>query len=161
MGITAGAAACGQRDEGPVIAESTERAPVVDARAGIAHDEYAMGTAVQERERRSSRVFMRVRVVVAGRDHTRRRFREASETIVISAHGGLLYLNREVDLDALLVLTNPFTQEEQECRIVYLGDNSGKGRRVGLEFLTPAPQFWGVEFAQPDWTAPSRNPQSN
>jgi len=22
---------------------------------------------------------------------------------------------------------------------------------VGIEFLTPAPHFWGVEFAQPDW----------
>ena len=54
-------------------------------------------------------------------------------------------------MGSLLVLTNPFTQDEQECRVVYLGDDSDKGQRVGIEFLTPAPRFWGVEFAQPDW----------
>jgi hypothetical protein len=33
-----------------------------------------------------------------------------------------------------------------ECRVVYLGDLVEKGQRVGIEFLTPAPRFWGVEF---------------
>jgi len=75
-------------------------------------------------ERRSTRIFLRVRVVVAGRNTDGRRFREACETIVINAHGGLVYLNQPVAMDAMLVLTNPFTQEEQECRIVYLGEAS-------------------------------------
>jgi hypothetical protein len=103
------------------------------------------------RDRRSSRVFLRVRVVVSGKNQDRRRFREACETIVINAHGGLLYLNQPLEDATLLMLTNPFTQEEQECRVVYLGGDSEKGQRVGIEFLTPAPHFWGVEFAQPDW----------
>ena len=103
------------------------------------------------RDRRSSRVFLRVRVVVSGKNQDRRRFREACETIVINAHGGLLYLNQPLEDGTLLTLTNPFTQEEQECRVVYLGGDSEKGQRVGVEFLTPAPHFWGVEFAQPDW----------
>jgi hypothetical protein len=47
----------------------------------------------------------------------------------------------------MLVLTNPETLEEQECRVVYLGDPVAKGQRVGVEFLTPAPRFWGVEFS--------------
>ena len=94
---------------------------------------------------------MRVRVVVAGKTSDARRFREATETIVISAHGGLLYLSKPVAMDAMLVVTNPFTQEEQECRVVYLGEDAAKGQRVGIEFLTPAPRFWGVEFAELDW----------
>jgi len=101
--------------------------------------------------RRSSRMFMRVRVMVAGKNSDGRKFREACETIVINAHGGLLYLNQPLEDDAMLVLVNPFTQEEQECRVVFLGDDGGKGQRVGLEFLTPAPHFWGVEFSPPDW----------
>src|SRR5437868_6787477 len=108
-----------------------------------------------DKVRRSSRVFMRVRVVVAGKNSDGRRFREACETIVINAHGGLMYLNQPLQKDAILVITNPFTQEEQECRIVFLGDATEKGQRVGLEFLTPAPHFWGVDYVHAVWTGPS------
>ncbi len=107
-----------------------------------------------DKVRRSTRVFMRVRVVVAGKNSDSRRFREACETIVINAHGGLMYLNQPLDMDAMLVITNPFTQEEQESRIVFLGEATDKGQRVGLEFLTPAPRFWGVDFVPTDWPAP-------
>ena len=109
-------------------------------------------------ERRSTRIFLRVRVVVAGKNTDGRRFREACETIVINAHGGLVYLNQPVAMDAMLVLTNPFTQEEQECRIVYLGEAVEKGQRVGVEFLSPAPHFWGVELAPGDWSGRSLVP---
>lgn len=112
-----------------------------------------MSTAVYERERRSARVFMRIRVVLAGKNQRGRRFRTNTETIVINAHGGLVYLDQDMDMGSLLILTNPSSQEEQECRVVYLGDDSDKGRRVGLEFLTPAPHFWGVELAHEDWVA--------
>lgn len=107
-------------------------------------------------ERRSTRIFLRLRVVVAGKNSDGRRFREACETIVINAHGGLLYLNQPVAMDAMLVLANPFTQEEQECRIVYLGDAVEKGQRVGVEFLSPAPRFWGVDLAPGDWSGRSQ-----
>ncbi len=109
-----------------------------------------------DKSRRSTRVFMRVRVVVAGKNSDKRRFREACETIVINAHGGLMYLNQPLDMDAIVTLTNPFTQEDQESRIVYLGDANEKGQRVGVEFLTPAPHFWGVDFVPADWPAPVR-----
>jgi hypothetical protein len=65
----------------------------------------------------------------------------------VNAHGGLLMMKHEVDNGEMLILTNPLTQEEQECRVVYLGDVAEKGQRVGVEFLTPAPRFWGVEFS--------------
>ena len=44
-----------------------------------------------------------------------------------------------------------------KARVVYLGDDCDKGRRIGIEFLTPAPRFWGVEFTQPDWVPAQRN----
>jgi hypothetical protein len=42
--------------------------------------------------------------------------------------------------------------------VVYLGDTSERGTRVGVEFLSPSPHFWGVEFAPEDWPVrlPSR-----
>jgi hypothetical protein len=88
-----------------------------------------------------------------------RKFRENSQTIVINAHGGLLYLQEEIAMGADLVLINPVTEEEQECRVVYLGDTSEKGTRVGIEFLSPCPHFWGVDFTPQDWpTGPSSRP---
>lgn len=112
-----------------------------------------MSSVVYEQERRSARVFMRIRVVLAGKNQQGRRFRATTETIVINAHGGLVYLDQDLEMGSLLILTNPSSQEEQECRVVYIGDDSEKGRRVGLEFLTPAPRFWGVELAHPNWVA--------
>lgn len=110
-------------------------------------------------QRRSSRVFTRIPVRASGKSIHGRKFRENSQTIVINAHGGLLYLQEELALGADLVLINPVTEEEQECRVVYLGDTSEKGTRVGVEFLSPCPHFWGVDFAPQDWpTGPSSHP---
>jgi hypothetical protein len=96
--------------------------------------------------RRSSRVFHKMRVQAQGRSHNGRKFRETCETVVVNAHGGLLLLKHEVKDGEMLVISNPETQEELECRIVYLGDPGEKGQRVGIEFLTPAPHFWGLEL---------------
>jgi hypothetical protein len=96
--------------------------------------------------RRSGRVFHKMRVKAQGRDHDGRKFREVCETVVVNSHGGLLILKHEIEEGEMLVLTNPETDEELECRVVYLGDAGDKGQRVGIEFLSPAPRFWGVEF---------------
>ena len=104
--------------------------------------------------RRSARVFRKMKMQAQGRAHNGKKFRETCETLVVSAHGGLLMLKNEVDNGELLVITNPETQEEIECRIVFLGDLCNQGQRVGIEFLTPAPHFWGVEFSD---SATSRN----
>jgi hypothetical protein len=69
-----------------------------------------------------------------------------SEITAASHRRSLLFLKHEIDNGEMLVITNPETLEEQECRVVYLGEPADKGQRVGVEFLTPAPRFWGVEF---------------
>ncbi len=114
-----------------------------------------MAEVIQECPRRSSRVFMRIRVIVEGKNIHGRKFRESCHTIVVNAHGGLLYLNQELDSGAMVALANPFTQDELECRVVFLGELGEKGQRVGVEFLTPAPRFWGVELTPADWNSPS------
>jgi hypothetical protein len=108
-----------------------------------------MSEALQASLRRSQRVFHKMRLQAQGRSHEGRKFREICETLVVSAHGGLLMLKHEVDNGEILVLVNPETQEEQECRIVFLGDSGEKGSRIGVEFLTPAPRFWGIDFDPP------------
>ena len=120
----------------------------------LAVDYGPMSEVTSATPRRSARAFQKIRVQAQGRTHDRKRFKETCETVVVSAHGGLLLLKHEVDPGEILVLTNPETQEEQECRVVYLGEPLAKGQRVGVEFLTPAPRFWGVEFLD-------GNPSSN
>jgi hypothetical protein len=127
----------------------------IDA-AGGCREDGGMGTTTYVNRRRSTRIFHRVRLRASGLASDGRKFREASQTIVLSAHGALLYLQHDVSPGALLVITNPETQEDQECRVVYLGDTSEHGRRVGVEFLTPAPHFWGIDFgdaALADWAS--------
>ena len=104
-------------------------------------------------------MFTRIPVRAAGKNTQGRKFHENSQTIVVNAHGGLLYLNESLEMGGEVVLSNPATEEEQECRVVYLGDISEKGQRIGVEFLSPAPHFWGVEFAPTDWPEPPE-PQS-
>jgi len=96
--------------------------------------------------RRCARVFHRMRVQASGRGHDGRKFRETCETLVVDANGGLLCLRHEINEGELLILGNPLTQEEQECRVVFLGESGEKGQRIGVEFLSPAPHFWGLEF---------------
>jgi hypothetical protein len=96
--------------------------------------------------RRSQRVFHRMRLPALGRSQDGRKFREICETLVVNAHGALLMLRHEVNSNEILVLVNPLTQEEQECRIVFVGGSGERGQRVGVEFLTPAPHFWGIDF---------------
>lgn len=115
-------------------------------RLGRGGEDERMTELAQSAQRRSQRVFHKMRLQALGRSHEGRKFREMCETLVVSAHGGLLNLRHEVNNGEMLVLVNPETQEEQECRIVYLGDSGSKGIRVGVEFLTPAPHFWGIDF---------------
>ena len=89
-----------------------------------------------------------MKVQAQGRAHGGKKFKEFCETVVVNAHGGLLFLKHEVTNGEMLVLVNLETQEEQECRIVYLGEPCDRGQRVGVEFLTPSPHFWGLEFAE-------------
>jgi hypothetical protein len=119
----------------------------------LAVEDDSMIEVISATPRRSTRAFHKIRIQAQGRTHDHKKFKETCETVVVSAHGGLLLLKHEVDNGEMLVLTNPLTQEDMECRVVYLGDLVEKGQRVGIEFLAPAPRFWGVEF--PDQNSPS------
>lgn len=129
---------------------------VVDSSLLPLHDTKIMTEVQFQTSRRSSRVFKRIPVRVNGMTIDGQRFRENSQTIVVSAHGGLIYLQESLPMGAQIALANPVTEEEQECRIVYLGDISDKGQRVGVEFLSPAPHFWGIEFTPDDSSAQNR-----
>jgi hypothetical protein len=115
-----------------------------------------MSEVLQAGARRSRRVFHKMRLKAHGRCHGGKKFREICETVVVSAHGGLLQLSNEIDNGEMIVLENPLTQEELECRVVFVGELQDAGQRIGVEFLTPAPHFWGIDFE----TSPARADQT-
>jgi hypothetical protein len=104
-----------------------------------------MTTIASKTPRRSGRAFLKMKLQAHGRGHNGRKFRETCETVVVNAHGALILLKHEIDDGEMLVLTHPETMEEQECRVVYLGEPADR-QRVGVEFLTPAPRFWGLDL---------------
>jgi hypothetical protein len=104
-------------------------------------------------ERRSLRLWMSIQVCVSGKNIDGENFSEDTETTVVNAHGGLLFLYQPVKIRADIVLTNRVTNEEQACRVVSLRKASDKGMHVGIEFLLPSPHFWGLEFPPDNWPA--------
>jgi PilZ domain len=101
--------------------------------------------------RRSQRVHAQLPVVVQGRLTDETPFVDPTRAIVLSAHGCLITLSVPVRLGERLILRNVANREEQDCRVVYLGEKQGGRTEVGLRFKTAAPQFWGLEPPPADW----------
>ena len=103
-------------------------------------------------KRRSQRVLMQVAVRVRGSDAQGRSVDEETETLAINAHGALVMLQSRFTSGAKLLLQHKRTQEEQECRVVFLGPVRAGKAEIGLEFTSPHPTFWRVAFPPEDWT---------
>jgi PilZ domain-containing protein len=101
--------------------------------------------------RRSQRVRAQLPVVVQGKLTDETIFEDPTRAIVLSAHGCFLTLSASVSLGERLILRNVANREEQDCRVVYLGEKQGGRTEVGLRFKTAAPQFWGLEHPPRDW----------
>jgi hypothetical protein len=99
-----------------------------------------------KRRRRSRRLSLHVPVRVSGLDKDKNPFREEMPMLSVNAHGGLLALRAKVERGQRIFLVNTNTQEERECRVVYLGREFFGRRKVGIEFTNPASNFWRASF---------------
>jgi hypothetical protein len=102
-------------------------------------------------ERRSQRLLLRIAIQVRRQKPDGKTVTEATETLAVNAHGALIRLTPPVTKGEEIVLKNERTHEEQLCRAVYLGPLEGQHVQVGIEFLQPAPQLWGIIFTPDDW----------
>jgi len=103
--------------------------------------------------RRSQRVFIQTKVSVFGQLASKGDFHEDTITLAVNAHGGLLLMTTPVSHGQRLALSNVTTQEDIECRVVFLGPRQGEGMQVGVEFLKASPNFWRISFPPEDWKA--------
>lgn len=81
---------------------------------------------------------------------------ESTETLAVNAHGALLLLAPPVDDLEQILIKNSRTNESQLCRVVYQGQLEGGRIQVGVEFITPSPNFWRVSFPPEDWASYGR-----
>jgi hypothetical protein len=104
--------------------------------------------------RRSMRVLLSVPINVTGKTKDNEDFSEDARTLVVNAHGALISLAVKVAPDQKIIMSNKSTLKSQECRVVYVGNTPVGKVQMGIEFISPCPSFWQIDFPPDDWVVP-------
>src|SRR5215470_11893254 len=94
--------------------------------------------------RRSRRLPLSIPVRVYGRTPENQPFRDVTNMQYVSIHGGLLPLAEKVKHGQTILLVNSITDEERECRVVYIEPKRGSRKKIGVEFVQSSGDFWHV-----------------
>ena len=110
------------------------------------------GAAVVEipNRRRGRRWALDISVYVYGHGPEKEPFHEEAHTLNVSANGALLLLSVPVQKGQMLLLTNQLTEQEQNCRVVYLGTKHSRTVETGVAFLRTNPDFWQLHATPED-----------
>ena len=94
--------------------------------------------------RRCKRFEFTIPVKVYGRTPRNHPFRDVTATMAVSLYGGLLDMKPRVKLGQNILIVNSFTEEERECRVVYVDSKQRGRRKVAVEFAKAEGDFWHV-----------------
>jgi hypothetical protein len=96
--------------------------------------------------RRCKRFPYTIPVKVYGRTPRNHPFRDVTATMAVSLYGGLIDMKPRVKLGQKILIVNSFTEEERECRVVYVDPQPRGRRRVAVEFASAHADgdFWHV-----------------
>jgi len=72
-------------------------------------------------------------------------------TLSVTPHGAVVVMNRSLPVDTRLVLEHGGTKECVACRVARPPRETPEGFHVPLEFDSPAPGFWKIDFPPSDW----------
>ena len=115
-------------------------------------DDFYGGIPMIER-RRSQRLPLKIPVQVYGRTSSNHPFRGVTTTKAVSFHGGLLPLAPAIRIGQRILLVNAFTQEERECRVVEIFQETEGESKMAVEFADEPGDFWHVYTAPVDLKA--------
>lgn len=101
--------------------------------------------------RRSQRVVARIRVKVIRQEQSGGTLSEDTHTLVVNAHGALLMLAMKVHPGEILTVENGVGRERTQVRVLRLGKKVESKSEVAIEFSSPAPRFWHIDFPPADW----------
>ena len=110
-----------------------------------------------DERRRSERLPFTIPVKVYGRTPRNHPFRDVTATMDVSLQGGLLDMKPRVKLGQTIRIVNSFTDEERECRVVYVDSKKRGHRKVGVEFANGEGDFWHV-YGPPVQLKPGSSP---
>jgi hypothetical protein len=94
--------------------------------------------------RRCTRFPFVIPVKVYGRTPRNHPFRDVTATMAVSLYGGLFDMKPRVKLGQTVIVINSFTEEERECRVVYVDSKQRGRRKVAVEFANADGDFWHV-----------------
>ncbi len=106
--------------------------------------------------RRSVRVTIEFCVTVFGQNSDGKIFAEKTKTVTVNAHGALVVLEAHIDPQKPALLVNTKTGTEVQCRIAHRKETEKSRFEIGLEFASPQPKFWGMNFPPEDWDPADR-----
>jgi TonB family protein len=84
-------------------------------------------------------------------------FEEDTSTMIVFPRGAVVKLRARVRTGHAVVLTHLGTRQTALCRIIQVNSAANVAHYVKLEFIQPAPGFWGVHFPS-DNNAPAAKP---
>lgn len=100
--------------------------------------------------RRGERVLIRIPLTVHGLAKDNKHITEDAETIVVSRNGALLRCRSIFKIGGHVEITNGFTKSCEKFRVVWSSEQPKQGHYdIGIEFLTPHEDFWGIRFPAP------------
>ncbi len=94
--------------------------------------------------RRSRRWSLDIPVYVYGHGPGKEPFHEEAHTLCVNANGALLLLTAPIRKGQKLLLTNTLTQQEQDCRVVFVGTKRSRTVEAGISFPLTNPDFWQI-----------------
>jgi len=101
-------------------------------------------------KRRSERILQRIPIEVSGATASGSPFVERANTVMISAFGGSITLERELTADQFVHIRNLSNNIAEDFRVVGLITVVFIiHREYGVELLNPDSQIWGVKFLVP------------
>jgi hypothetical protein len=105
-----------------------------------------------DERRRGQRVLLRVRAQI----HVMQQGKPTTfdvATLSVNPHGALVVMNQGLAAESLLVLEHTGTKQRVACKVVRPPKKMPDGYHVPIEFDSPAPDFWKIDFPPADWRA--------
>jgi len=86
-------------------------------------------------------------VLVYGRTKDEEPFREETSLHLMNLRGGLISLGTSVEPGQQLILMNVATEEDQRCRVAFIGEQHLGRSLIGIQFSGLAQELWHIDDA--------------
>ena len=105
-----------------------------------------------ESRRRTSRLPLRIPVILSGKDFNHETFNEPAETIDVGKFGAKILTSRRLRMGSLVSVRRANSDKSESFRVVYLGQPDPETHKnpVGLE-ISSIEDFWGHSFPPDSW----------